>query len=37
MGRFNEELGKALKIESLNGLHPLARVRAWRSPKASPP
>ena len=25
MGRFNEELGKALKIESLNGLHPLAK------------
>jgi hypothetical protein len=24
MGRFNEELGKALKIESLNGLHPPA-------------
>src|SRR6476619_5186583 len=23
MGRFNEEMGKALKIESLNGLHPL--------------
>ena len=23
MDRFNEELGKALKIESLNGLHPL--------------
>ena len=23
MGRFNEELGKAFKIESLNGLHPL--------------
>ena len=22
MGRFNEEMGKALKIESLNGLHP---------------
>jgi hypothetical protein len=25
MGRFNEELGKALQIESLNGLHPLAK------------
>jgi hypothetical protein len=25
MGRFNEELGKALRIESLNGLHPLAK------------
>jgi hypothetical protein len=25
MGRFNEEMGKALKIESLNGLHPLAQ------------
>lgn len=24
MGRFNEELGKALKIESLYGLHPQA-------------
>ncbi len=24
MGRFNEEMGKALKILSLNGLHPLA-------------
>jgi hypothetical protein len=23
MGRFNEEMGKAFKIESLNGLHPL--------------
>jgi hypothetical protein len=25
MRRFNEEMGKALKIESLNGLHPLAK------------
>src|ERR1700722_11402248 len=25
MGRFNEELGKAFKIESLNGLHPLGK------------
>lgn len=25
MGRFNEEMGKALKIESLNGLHPQAK------------
>lgn len=25
MRRFNEELGKALKIESLNGLHPQAK------------
>jgi hypothetical protein len=25
MGRFNKELGEALKIESLNGLHPLAK------------
>lgn len=25
MGRFNAEMGKALKIEALNGLHPLAR------------
>ena len=25
MGRFNEELGKAFKIESLNGLHPPAQ------------
>ena len=24
MGRFNEELGKAVKILSLNGLHPLS-------------
>ena len=24
MRRFNEELGKAFKVESLNGLHPLA-------------
>ena len=24
MRRFNEEMGKAIKIESLNGLHPLA-------------
>ena len=25
MGRFNEELGKAFGIESINGLHPLAK------------
>jgi hypothetical protein len=25
MGQFNEEMGKAIKIESLNGLHPLAK------------
>ena len=25
MGRFNKEMGKAIKIESLNGLHPLAK------------
>jgi hypothetical protein len=25
MGRFNQELGKALKIESLNGLQPLVK------------
>ncbi|MDB5809014.1 MAG: hypothetical protein JWN94_1136 [Betaproteobacteria bacterium] len=25
MGRFNEEMNKALKIESLNGLHPQAK------------
>src|SRR5260221_12156546 len=25
MGRLNEEMGKALKIESINGLHPLAK------------
>ena len=25
MGRFNVEMGKAFKIESLNGLHPLAK------------
>jgi hypothetical protein len=24
MGRFNDEMGKALKIESLNGLHPVS-------------
>ena len=24
MGRFNDQMGKALKIESLNGLHPAA-------------
>ena len=24
MGRFNDEMGKALRIESLNGLHPQA-------------
>ena len=24
MGRFNEEMGKALKLESLNGLHPVS-------------
>jgi hypothetical protein len=33
MGRFNEELGKAVKILSLNGLHPLhsgARVSFGR-------
>jgi len=23
MGRFNEEMGKVLKVESLNGLHPV--------------
>ena len=25
MGRFNEQLGKALKIESINGLQPLVK------------
>ena len=25
MGRFNDELGKAFNIESINGLHPLAK------------
>ena len=25
MGRYNKELGEALKIESINGLHPLAK------------
>ena len=25
MNRFNEELGKAFKVESLNGLHPLEK------------
>jgi hypothetical protein len=37
MGRFNEEMGQALKIESLNGLHPLptgARV-SFANGKAS--
>jgi hypothetical protein len=24
MGRFNEEMGKSVKIQSLNGLHPLS-------------
>ena len=36
MRRFNEELGKAFKIESLNGLHRSARVGACCSPAASP-
>lgn len=37
MGRFNDQMGKALKIESLNGLHPVttgARV-AFKSGKAT--
>ena len=25
MGRFNDEMGKALKLESLNGLHPVTK------------
>ena len=33
MGRFNEEMGKALKIESLNGLHPLAKGARVSFPK----
>ena len=37
MGRFNEQMGKALKIESLNGLHPVttgARVAFSRGKPA---
>ena len=36
MGRFNEEMGKALKIESLNGLHPLAKGARVSFPKGKP-
>ena len=35
MARFNEELGKAVKILSLNGLHPLNAGRVFRSAKGS--
>ena len=35
MGRFNEELGKAVKILSVNGLHPLSAAREFRSAKGS--
>ena len=37
MAHFNEELGKAVKILSLNGLHPLntgARASLWRTKHA---
>src|SRR5207249_11517835 len=36
MGRFNEELGKAFKIESLNGLHPLAKSARVSFAKGKP-
>src|SRR3981081_2945358 len=36
MGRFNEELGKAFKIESLNGLHPLAKGASVSFAKGKP-
>jgi hypothetical protein len=35
MTRFNEELGKAVKILSLNGLHPSPQARVFRSAKGS--
>jgi hypothetical protein len=37
MGRFNDEMGKALRIESLNGLHPQPPAPASRLAKANPP
>ena len=37
MGRFNDEMGKALRIESLNGLHPQTTGPASRLAKANPP
>jgi len=36
MGRFNEELGKALKLESLHGLHPLAKGARVSFAKGTP-
>jgi hypothetical protein len=36
MGRFNEELGKAVKILSLNGLHPLSNGARVSFGKAKP-
>jgi hypothetical protein len=36
-GRFNEELGKALKIESLNGLQPLVKGARVSFAKGKPP
>jgi uncharacterized protein (DUF1501 family) len=36
MGRFNEELGKALKLESLYGLHPLAKGARVSFAKGTP-
>ena len=36
MGRFNEEMGKALKIESLNGLHPQSKGARVTFPKGKP-
>jgi hypothetical protein len=35
MARFNEELGKAVKILSVNGLHPLSTGARVRSAKDS--
>ena len=36
MGRFNEELGKAVKILSLNGLHPLNAGARVSFPEGKP-
>jgi hypothetical protein len=36
MQRFNEELGKAFKVEALNGLHPLAKGARVSFAKAGP-
>ena len=35
MAKFNEELGKAVKIISLNGLHPLATAALKSAPASS--